>query len=124
MLQKLLIKNYALIEEVELTFSDRLTIITGETGAGKSILLGALSLILGHRVNTAALSNNQQKCVVEGTFNISAYQLQPFFEQNQLDYEEVTFIRREVTPSGKSRAFVNDTPQYLQIDRRIVHKST
>ncbi len=122
MLQKLLIKNYALIEEVELTFSDKLTIITGETGAGKSILLGALSLILGHRVNTAALSNNQKKCVVEGTFNISAYQLQPFFEKNELDYEDVTFIRREVTPSGKSRAFVNDTPVNLQVLREMGEK--
>ncbi|MGB1242204.1 MAG: DNA repair protein RecN [Chitinophagales bacterium] len=122
MLQKLLIKNYALIEEVELTFSDKLTIITGETGAGKSILLGALSLILGHRVNMAALSNSKKKCVVEGTFNISAYQLQPFFEKNELDYEDVTLIRREVTPSGKSRAFVNDTPVNLQILKQIGEK--
>ncbi|MGB0929511.1 MAG: DNA repair protein RecN [Chitinophagales bacterium] len=119
MLQKLLIKNYALIEEVELSFSDKLTIITGETGAGKSILLGALSLILGHRVNTAALSNNKKKCIVEGTFNISAYKLRAFFEKHELDYENITFIRREVTPSGKSRAFVNDTPVNLQILKQI-----
>ncbi len=125
MLQKLLIKNYALIEEVELCFSDKLTIITGETGAGKSILLGALSLILGRRVNMAALSNNKKKCVVEGTFQISAYHLQSFFEQNELDYEAETTIRREVTPSGKSRAFVNDTPVNLpllkQIGERLVN---
>ncbi|MFK7908292.1 MAG: DNA repair protein RecN [Chitinophagales bacterium] len=122
MLQKLLIKNYALIEEVELSFSDKLTIITGETGAGKSILLGALSLILGHRVNMAALSNSKKKCVVEGTFNIKAYQLQPFFEKSELDYEDVTLIRREVAPSGKSRAFVNDTPVNLQVLKQIGEK--
>ncbi|MEZ4887125.1 MAG: DNA repair protein RecN [Chitinophagales bacterium] len=122
MLQKLFIKNYALIEEVELAFSDKLTIITGETGAGKSILLGALSLILGHRVNTAALSNTQKKCVVEGTFNIRAYQLQSFFEKNELDYEDVTIVRREVMPSGKSRAFINDTPVNLQVLKLIGEK--
>ncbi len=115
MLQKLYIKNYALIDELELHLTNNLNIITGETGAGKSIILGALSLILGQRVNTAAIGNNTEKCVVEGAFHIGDYHIQPFFEENALDYEEETVIRREVTPSGKSRAFINDTPVTLDI---------
>ncbi|OWY24414.1 DNA repair protein RecN [Sphingobacteriales bacterium UPWRP_1] len=115
MLQKLYVKNYALIDELELALTDHLNIITGETGAGKSIILGALSLILGQRVNTAAISNNQEKCVIEGVFLVAPYNLKPFFEEQGLDYEEETVLRREVTPSGKSRAFVNDTPVTLDV---------
>lgn len=115
MLQKLYVKNYALIDELELMLTDHLNIITGETGAGKSIILGALSLILGQRVNTAAISNNQEKCVIEGVFLVAPYNLKPFFEEHGLDYEDETVLRREVTPSGKSRAFVNDTPVTLDV---------
>lgn len=113
MLNKLYIKNYALIEEVDITFSQKMTIITGETGAGKSILLGALSLILGQRADTGVLHNAKSKCIVEGTFDITSYKLKPFFEKAELDYEPITHIRREITPSGKSRAFINDTPVRL-----------
>ncbi len=115
MLQKLYVKNYALIDELELVLTNHLNIITGETGAGKSIIIGALSLILGQRVNNAAINNNKEKCVVEGAFSIGSYQLESFFEENGLDYEVETIIRREVLPSGKSRAFVNDTPVTLDI---------
>ncbi len=115
MLQKLYVKNYALIDELELVLTNHLNIITGETGAGKSIIIGALSLILGQRVNNAAINNNKEKCVVEGAFSIGSYQLEAFFEENGLDYEVETIIRREVLPSGKSRAFVNDTPVTLDI---------
>ncbi|QQS30592.1 MAG: DNA repair protein RecN [Sphingobacteriales bacterium] len=115
MLQKLYVKNYALIDELELSLTDNLNIITGETGAGKSIILGALSLILGQRVNTAAINNNKEKCIVEGSFLIGPYRLQAFFEENELDYEDETIIRREILPSGKSRAFVNDMPVTLDI---------
>lgn len=113
MIQRLHIKNYAIIDELEIKFSDHLTIITGETGAGKSILLGALGLIMGKRADTKVLHNNAHKCIVEGYFDISHYQLKPFFEENDLDYEIETVVRRELTPSGKSRAFVNDTPVNL-----------
>ena len=119
MLQKLFIKNYALIDELEIDFSENLNMITGETGAGKSIILGALSLILGERANIAALKHQQAKCIVEGTFQIAAYQLQTFFEEEELDYEDITIIRREITPSGKSRAFVNDTPVHLTALKKL-----
>ncbi len=115
MLKKLYVRNYALIDELEISFSERFNIITGETGAGKSILLGALSLILGQRANTAAMPNNDEKCVVEGTFDVATYQLKPFFTANDIDYDDETVIRREITASGKSRAFINDTPVNLSI---------
>lgn len=115
MIQKLQIKNYALIEKLEVNFSKGLTIITGETGAGKSILLGALGLIMGKRADTKVLYKEDAKCVVEAFFDIEKYDLQAFFAENDLDYEPLLIIRREITPSGKSRAFVNDTPSNLKI---------
>ena len=113
MLTTLSIKNYALIEDIKIDLQEGFTIITGETGAGKSIMLGALSLLLGKRADYSAIRDNEKKCVIEGTFNVSAYQLQPLFTSEDLDYEEQTIIRREILPSGKSRAFVNDTPANL-----------
>lgn len=115
MLTHLTIKNYALIEHLSVEFKNRLSIITGETGAGKSILLGALSLVLGKRADSSTLKDSQQKCVVEAHFSIKNYQLQPFFEENDLDFETETIIRREILPNGKSRAFINDTPTTLQV---------
>ncbi|NDI99727.1 DNA repair protein RecN [Flavobacterium sp. LaA7.5] len=114
MLQTLQIKNFALIEQLHIDFSDRLSIITGETGAGKSILLGALGLVLGNRADLTSLKDKEKKCVVEAHFKVSDYNLKDFFLQNDLDYEAVTIIRREILPSGKSRAFVNDSPVNLQ----------
>lgn len=114
MLLQLTIQNYALIEELHLDLSDGLTTLTGETGAGKSILLGALSLILGQRADLSVLRNTEQKCIIEGTFKI-AKKWQPFFEKHHLDFDPHTILRREITPAGKSRAFVNDTPAKLSI---------
>ena len=113
MINNLSIFNYALIKELDISFSQGFTTITGETGAGKSILLGALSLILGERADTQVLRDESKKCVVEGEFSIAAYQLEEFFEQNDLDYLPQTFIRREINPAGRSRAFINDTPVTL-----------
>jgi DNA repair protein RecN (Recombination protein N) len=113
MLTKLFVKNYALIEELDIDFGNGLTIITGETGAGKSILLGALSLVLGSRADTSVLLNKTDKCIVEGTFNIDGYGLDGFFEKYEIDYSPITIIRREINPAGKSRAFINDTPVNL-----------
>lgn len=115
MINKLQIKNYALIDELEINFSKGLTIITGETGAGKSILLGALGLIMGKRADTKVLYDESDKCVVEAFFDIEKYDLRTFFEENDLDYDPALIIRREITPAGKSRAFVNDTPVNLKI---------
>ncbi|MEL6836328.1 MAG: DNA repair protein RecN [Bacteroidota bacterium] len=119
MIQSLQIKNYALIEGLDIHFPDGLTIITGETGAGKSIILGALGLIMGDRADTKALYDPTTKCVIEGRFQVGNYGLSSFFEENDLDYEEELIIRREITPSGKSRAFVNDTPANLKILQRL-----
>lgn len=113
MLIHLSIKNFALIEQLEMNFSNQLSIITGETGAGKSILLGALGLVLGKRADLTSLKDKEQKCVIEAQFKIDKYNLKSFFSENDLDYEEVTIIRREILPSGKSRAFVNDSPVNL-----------
>jgi DNA repair protein RecN (Recombination protein N) len=110
MLTSLSIKNFALIEKLAITFESGFSTITGETGAGKSILLGALGLILGKRADLSSLKNKDEKCVVEAIFNVSNYNLKPFFEANDLDFEAETIIRREILPSGKSRAFVNDSP--------------
>jgi DNA repair protein RecN (Recombination protein N) len=104
------IENFALIEKLQLQLSDGFTVITGETGAGKSILLGALGLVLGKRADLSQLQNSDKKCVIEATFDIKEYNLNAFFTDNDLDYEQQTIIRREILPSGKSRAFVNDTP--------------
>ncbi|WP_347065688.1 DNA repair protein RecN [Flavobacterium sp. WV_118_3] len=114
MLTSLSIKNFALIEQLDICFSNEFSIITGETGAGKSILLGALGLVLGRRADLTSLKDKEQKCVIEAHFEIQPYALQPFFEENDLDYEATTIIRREILPSGKSRAFVNDSPVNLQ----------
>jgi len=114
MLTSLSIKNFALIEQLEIRFSNEFSIITGETGAGKSILLGALGLVLGRRADLTSLKDKEQKCVIEAHFEIQPYGLQSFFEENDLDYEATTIIRREILPSGKSRAFVNDSPVNLQ----------
>lgn len=119
MLQQLTIKNYAIIQEVKIRFDSRLNIITGETGAGKSILVGALGLILGERADTKILLNSSDKCVVEGVFNIDGYKLKSFFESQELDYEVQCVIRREIAPSGKSRSFINDTPVNLQQLREL-----
>ncbi|MDA0176875.1 DNA repair protein RecN [Mesoflavibacter profundi] len=113
MLTGLTIKNYALIDQMQVNFNDGFTIITGETGAGKSILLGGLSLILGKRADLSSLKNPEKKCIIEATFNISNYKLKPLFASEDLDYEEQTIVRREILPSGKSRAFVNDSPVNL-----------
>lgn len=115
MLANLSIQNYALIDDVKVTFSNGFTTITGETGAGKSILLGGLSLVLGKRADLSSLKNTEQKCVIEAEFDISKYDLKPFFAENDLDYEDRTILRREILPSGKSRAFVNDTPVTLDV---------
>ncbi len=114
MITTLSIKNYALIEKLAIDFSKGFSIITGETGAGKSIILGALGLVLGKRADLTSLKNKEEKCVIEAHFEISKYNLLPFFEANDLDYEEETIIRREILPSGKSRAFINDSPVNLQ----------
>ena len=113
MITNLSIENFALIEKLSIRFSDGFSTITGETGAGKSILLGALSLVLGKRADLSSLKNKDEKCVVEAHFNIKNYNLKSFFETNDLDFEEETIIRREILASGKSRAFVNDTPVNL-----------
>lgn len=115
MLQTLVIKNFALIEDIKVSFSEGFTIITGETGAGKSILLDALLLILGKRADLSVLRNEQEKCIIEAEFAIEAYNLAQFFQQEDVDYESVTHIRREILPSGKSRAFINDTPVTLDV---------
>jgi len=109
------IKNYALINELHIDFSSGLSIITGETGAGKSILLGALGLVLGNRADSSSLKNTTKKCVVEAIISIDTYSLQDFFETEDIDYESNTILRREILPSGKSRAFVNDTPVTLLV---------
>jgi len=114
MIQRLLINNYALIDELEIDFSKGLTIITGETGAGKSILLGALGLIMGNRADTKVFYHTDKKCIVEGFFEISRYGLREFFDEKDIDYDDEIVIRRELTPAGKSRAFVNDTPVKLK----------
>lgn len=118
MMLSLYIRNYLLIDELEMQFSEGFTTITGETGAGKSILMGALSLILGHRADTSALKLKESKCIVEGTFQIGE-SMRPIFEVNDLDFETVSILRREISPGGKSRAFINDTPVNLPILREL-----
>jgi len=122
MLIKLFVQNYALIKELDVDLESGLTIITGETGAGKSILLGALSLILGTRADTSVLLDKNEKCIVEGTFRIEDYDLNEFYITNELDYEHVTTLRREINPAGKSRAFINDTPVTVNILKELGEK--
>ena len=119
MLQSLSIQNYALINYFVIDFNKGFSTITGETGAGKSIIIGALSLILGQSANTANLKDKTKKCIVEGTFNLSQYHLQNFFKNNDIDYEKHTIIRREINIQGKSRAFVNDTPVNISLLKEL-----
>jgi DNA repair protein RecN (Recombination protein N) len=119
MLKHLSITNYAIIESLEIDLSDNFTVITGETGAGKSILLGALSLILGNRADTSVLNSKDKKCIVEGEFFINGNEYQSFFNKHDLDFDNQTIIRREISVSGKSRAFVNDTPVSLAILKEL-----
>ncbi len=122
MLKQISIKNYAIIERLEIQLSTGLNIITGETGAGKSILLGALSLILGERADTKSLYNQEEKCIIEADFDIDKKLFQELFVANEIDFEKHTIIRREILPSGKSRSFINDTPVNLSVLRIIGEK--
>src|SRR5690606_5333029 len=122
MLFKLHIKNYALIDNLDITFDRGLNMITGETGAGKSILMGALGLILGNRAEGKQFYDESKKCVVEGYFAIEAYHLGDFFAENDLDYEAETIIRRELSVDGKSRSFVNDSPVTLAVLKLLGEK--
>ena len=115
MLSELSIKNYALIDNLQVQFDSGLTIITGETGAGKSILLGGLGLVLGKRVDFSHINDITKKCIIEAIFNIDNFNLKSFFETNDIDFETHTILRREVLPSGKSRAFINDSPVNLSV---------
>lgn len=122
MLQKLSIRNYALIDSVELELEKGLNIITGETGAGKSIMLGALSLILGQRAETRYFFNQEKKCVIEGTFHLPGDSLQHLFEDHDLDFHQESILRREISNDGKSRAFINDTPVTLSVMKQVGEK--
>ncbi|WP_140936553.1 DNA repair protein RecN [Sphingobacterium lumbrici] len=122
MLTRLYIKNYALIDNLDISFDKGLNIITGETGAGKSIIMGALGLIVGNRAEGKQFFDESQKCIIEGYFNVSSYGLNDFFEETDLDYEEETIIRREITVDGKSRAFVNDSPVTLNVLKALGEK--
>ncbi len=122
MLTRLSVSNFAIIDELQLQFKKGLTIITGETGAGKSILLGALKLILGERADLKQLNHADQKCVIEAQFDVSDLDLNSFFQINELDFEAETILRRELLPSGKSRAFINDTPVTLTVLQELGEK--
>lgn len=115
MLRRLIVRNYAIIQDLDMAFGEGFTIITGETGAGKSILLGALGLVLGERADTSVLLTKDEKCVVEAFFNIKGYELEEFFRLNDIDYDDNSVFRREINPAGKSRAFINDTPVNLGV---------
>src|SRR6478609_7662507 len=119
MLTQLSIKNYALIKQLEFNPSPDLNVITGETGAGKSIMLGAIGLLMGNRADTKVLWDETEKCVTEGTFAIKEYKLKSIFKSEDLDYDDNTVMRREISPGGKSRAFINDTPVTLEVMRKI-----
>ena len=119
MLNQLSIQNFALIDQVEIDFSGGLSVITGETGAGKSILLGALGLILGKRANHSVLKDTSRKCIVEGVFDLRGYKLSVFFDKNDLDYSDSSILRREINGNGKSRSFINDTPCTLDVLKKL-----
>lgn len=119
MLRRLTVKNYAIIRDLDMSFGEGFTIITGETGAGKSILVGALGLVLGERADTSVLLSKDEKCIVEADFNIRGYDLEEFFEVNGADYEDDITMRREISPAGKSRAFINDTPVNLGVMKEL-----
>lgn len=122
MLKRLAIRNYALIDNLDISFSNELNIMTGETGAGKSIILGALSLILGQRAEGKYFFNQQKKCVIEGIFEVNGFHLEDFFTENDLDYERETVLRREISSDGKTRAFINDTPVNLALLKKLGEK--
>ena len=113
MLKEIYIENLAVIEKAVIPFSDSFNVFTGETGAGKSIILGAIGLLLGQRADVKAIRRGASKCIIEARFDIAAYGMRPFFEENELEYDEECILRREVQASGKSRAFINDTPASL-----------
>src|SRR6478672_3407506 len=119
MLQHLHIQNYAIIDEIQISFSDGLNVITGETGAGKSILMGALNLILGERADTSVLLDKQKKCFIEGNFKTDHELVKKFLEDNDLESEDYIVIRREISTKGKSRAFINDSPVNLNLLREF-----
>ena len=119
MLRRLTVENYALIDKLDLQLDAHLNIITGETGAGKSILLGALGLLLGNKNESGTIRNEERNCIIEGVFEVEGYGLEPFFEDNDLDYEPQTVIRRMISPSGKSRSFINDMPVQLSVLREL-----
>ena len=122
MLKRLKINNYALIDSIEISFDKGMTSITGETGAGKSIILGGLSMVLGSRIDNSKIINKNKKCFVESEFDLGDQNLEEFFKTNDLDYEDITIIRREVNESGKSRAFINDTPVKLDLLSSLTNK--
>jgi DNA repair protein RecN (Recombination protein N) len=122
MLKRLAINNYALIDNLDISFSKELNILTGETGAGKSIILGALSLILGQRAESKYFFNQQKKCIIEGTFLVDGFHLNEYFEENDLDFDMETVLRREISSDGKTRAFINDTPVNLTILKKLGEK--
>ena len=122
MLSHLSIENYALIQKLEIDFNKGLSVITGETGTGKSIILGAIALILGKRADTQVLFEKNKKCIIEGTFLIKNYDIKDFFEKNDLDYDEITILRREINKHGRTRAFINDTPVNLVLLKELGDK--
>jgi DNA repair protein RecN (Recombination protein N) len=116
MLKQLSIKNYAIIDSLEIDFNNGFSVLTGETGSGKSIILGALQLLMGQRADSKSILNANHKCIIEGTFSIETYHLNEFFSTNDLDFDaKETIIRREISSNGKSRAFINDSPVSLAI---------
>lgn len=119
MLRRLTVKNYAIIRDLDMEFGEGFTIITGETGAGKSILLGALGLVLGGRADTSVLLSKDEKCIVEAHFNVKGYDMEELFESSQIDYDDNAIMRREINPAGKSRAFINDTPVNLNVMKDV-----
>ena len=119
MLKQLTITNYALIAKTDIDLNGGLTVITGETGAGKSIMLGALGLLLGQRADVQVLLDKEKKCVVEALFDVSEYDVQTLFKEEDVEYDQQTIIRREILPTGKSRAFVNDTPVNLTFLKQL-----
>ena len=119
LITSLKILNYALIDNLDISFTDGLSCITGETGAGKSILMGGLSLVLGKRADLNVLKDPKKKCVIEATFYIDNYSLREFFDEVQIDYQKETLLRREIIPGGKSRAFINDSPVTLEKINRL-----
>jgi len=122
MLSKIFVQNYILIDSLEIAFDKNFSVLTGETGSGKSILLGALGLVVGNRADISVLKSDEQKCIIEAMFDIANYDLRRYFEENEIDYDEQTVLRREISSQGKSRAFVNDTPVNLSVMRELGEK--